>query len=163
MNMGKKYVINNKDSVSKDSLILTKNGYKKIIDCHNEDIVVPYTVGEEMDTTCIDGQKYSSFTTYTKGYITSEGIKLTYLVKFHNNSSIRVTESSKFLVPYACLFGFDDTFLWKELNELKVGDLVATNGKIKRIIDIKEFGLEDVYSISLSSNNFIANDCIIHI
>lgn len=146
-----------------DTLILTKKGYKKIIDCDKEQIYTYFT----SDTEFIKNPKYE------EGKVISNGIKKIYNIRF-NNKSIKLTATHPILT-----YSENNEFKWKKVNELLLDDKIFAPilnnesklntiycPKLNELITIQSITVEkeeEVYDIVLKqAHNFVANGIIVH-
>lgn len=113
-----------------DTKILTKNGYKNIVDCEGEEIFSPF----ESDTI------FNKINKYQKANLISNGVKEVFEINTSSGASIKATANHLFLVrdstKYNKLNERTDFYSWKKLSDLKVGDKISfeTNCADKNLI-----------------------------
>jgi ribonucleotide reductase alpha subunit len=93
-----------------DTNILTENGIKKIVDCDNENILCYYD----------DDVSLRKCEHYEKGKLICTGTKVVYGIKTIGQRIIKATNDHPFLVFK------NNKHVWKKVEELEIGDMVAT-------------------------------------
>jgi len=132
---------------SADTEIVTENGIKKIVDCDGEKVLSYFNNDKDL-------QRSEHFEV---AKLIHNGRKQTFVIKTSNGKDVRATEDHPFLVA-------DDTYQWRKLKDLHVGDeLMTSTSHHSKILSIEEFAIEDVYDLALGhSHNFVANGYVVH-
>lgn len=104
--------------LSISSLIMTKDGLKKILDIKVGDEVVAF----QQDTHNLVYKKCSG--------VFDNGIQDVYELKTHHHS-IKATSNHPFLILKRNGRGKENNFVWKTLEEIKIGDEVVTLKRVK--------------------------------
>jgi ribonucleotide reductase alpha subunit len=150
--------------LSSETDILTEKGYIKIKDYKDENILVPFT----------DDENFKLEYKYIKGKLKDNGIRKTYEIEMNGNRKIRATDDHRFVIITEDKYN-NSKYKWKTVKELKVDDKMfkpkinEKNNDLNemeeyiKIINIKEYGFEQVYDIVLpEGHNFISNGIVAH-
>jgi len=124
------------DSISvcltEDTRILTKNGLKKIIDCNNEEILVPFKSDKEL---------IQQKNVYKKALLIDNGKRDVYQINLKGVSPIKATENHKFLTVTKTLNPKPTDYIWKTVKELKPLEdkiVISTNEECDNCITVKK-------------------------
>ncbi len=101
---------------TKDTQILTKNGIKNIVDCHNEEVLVYFE----------DDAHFNRNERFIKATLLPQGKKEVYEVTIQGSKNIKATANHPFLVRTERGHGRNkanrNKYEWKKLSEIQIGD-----------------------------------------
>lgn len=148
--------------LSLDSLVMTKDGYKKITEIKTGDGIYAF-----------DQNTHQLVIKECSG-VFDNGLKEVFELKTLHHS-IKATANHPFLILKRNGRGKENTFVWKTLEEIKIGDRVVTlKGMNGDCIDNKFFQTEEVTSVESrgieptldlrveGEHNFIADGIVVH-
>lgn len=110
---------------TKDTRILTKNGYKEIIDCDGVEVYVPFK----------DENNFEKNNSFEKAKLVSQGVKGVYVVKTKSGQEIKATEDHPFLVKTK-IANYRrsepnrkptlEKYEWKKVKDLNIKDKISS-------------------------------------
>lgn len=115
--------------LTSDSLIMTKSGIRKIIDCDNADVFVPFESDNELN----------SKPHFEKAVLINKGEQEIYQIDCISSNSIKATASHKFLTFQSRnYYKKINSYEWKRVDQLKAGDRLAISlhGPVSNEFDI---------------------------
>lgn len=139
---------------TEDTKINTKNGFKTIVNCNNEEVL-----------SCFDNDIDLNFLPhYERAKLIDNGIKTVFKIMTNSGKFIEATKDHPFLVQ------LENKYQWKKVSELKRGDCLVRYKSISakkiittKVVSIIEAGDKHVYDLVLeNSHNFVANGHIVH-
>ncbi len=136
---------------TEDTMVLTKNGYKQIVDCDEEYVYSHYA----------DDKSFIESKSYNKCKLIDNGEKQVYKVKFDNGNVIKSTLNHPFLTKN------NGRYKWKQLEELSIYDNVVSielgDEKYVKLETLEYYGLAKVYDLTVQdTHNFIVEKMVVH-